>query len=85
MEHGFYAESRREASVNLGKLPAATGATHDFVTVPQRFNVGPTMPVPIVFRSDGADVRTCVLLTREAEGQIASIHHRMLVVLDPAQ
>ena len=30
---------------------------------------------------DGADVLTCALLTREAEGQIASIHHRMPVVL----
>lgn len=34
---------------------------------------------------DGADVLSCALLTREAEGEIAAIHHRMPVVLDPAQ
>lgn len=34
---------------------------------------------------DGADVLSCALLTREAEGEIASIHHRMPVVLDAAQ
>jgi putative SOS response-associated peptidase YedK len=34
---------------------------------------------------DGADVLSCALLTREAEGSIASIHHRMPVVLTPNQ
>jgi putative SOS response-associated peptidase YedK len=31
---------------------------------------------------DGADVLSCALLTRDAEGEIASIHHRMPIVLD---
>jgi putative SOS response-associated peptidase YedK len=34
---------------------------------------------------DGADVLSCALLTREAEGEIASIHHRMPVVLGQDQ
>lgn len=34
---------------------------------------------------DGADVLSCALLTREAEGSIATIHHRMPVVLTPDQ
>lgn len=34
---------------------------------------------------DGADVLSCALLSREAEGSIASIHHRMPVVLDRQQ
>lgn len=34
---------------------------------------------------DGADVLSCALLTREAEGSIATIHHRMPVVLTPNQ
>ena len=34
---------------------------------------------------DGADVLSCSLLTREAEGGIARVHHRMPVVLDRSQ
>jgi len=34
---------------------------------------------------DGQDVLSCALLTRDAEGPVAAIHHRMPVILAPEQ
>lgn len=34
---------------------------------------------------DGQDVLSCALLTRDAEGPVAAVHHRMPVILAPEQ